>query len=233
MTCGIYMMKFTGTTKAYIGQSTNIENRITSHLYSIKNNLCSNKIRNAVDTYGLPIFEVLLECSKEELNTNEVEAIEIFDSINNGFNTCEGGGDFPSLSGELHPMSKYSDIQVIYAFDLLVDYPQLTYKKISELTGIDASSVAHICSGQNHKWLKAKFPDRYEKLPNKEYDRSAKGLGKSYPKIVSPLGEVYEVTNTHHFAKQHQLDQGNLNKLLNYKIKSTKGWKRMDASIGF
>lgn len=227
MTCGIYAMQFEGTDKVYIGQSRVIEDRITAHLYDMKNNKSSKKLKEAVAQFGIPTFHVLEECSKEYLDTLEVQYISEFNSIDDGFNTSEGGGLFPSLPGQLHPMSKYSDTQVIYAFDLLVDYPTLTCKKIGELTGIDPSSVNHICSGQNHKWLKDRFPERYAKLPNKGHDPSARGLGKVYPKIISPDGTIYEVHNTHHFARDHGLSQPNLNKLLNYKLNSHRGWKRI------
>lgn len=88
MTCGIYY--YWDTKKdivAYIGQSINIEKRHIEHLSSSTKNkqpfnsiLQSNKNR-----YELCI---MLECTKEELNKQEILAIKMYKPK---FNFTEGG----------------------------------------------------------------------------------------------------------------------------------------------
>ena len=44
MTIGIYLLRFNGTHKVYVGQSINIEKRYTDHLYVLKRGLGTYKM---------------------------------------------------------------------------------------------------------------------------------------------------------------------------------------------
>ena len=88
---GIYKIENKITNEIYIGQSRNISQRWTSH----KNpkNWTYGKLYKAFLEYGLDNFEftVLKECELEDLNRLEIEYIEKFDTINQGYNTMKGG----------------------------------------------------------------------------------------------------------------------------------------------
>ncbi len=168
MTCGIYILKFKGTDKVYIGMSDNIERRWSGHKYSLTKGKCSEKLLQAFTTYGEPTLEILCECSKSELDSLEKEAIQIYDSITNGFNSRDGGavGAGISISGEGNGRSKYTNEQIEECFKLLCT-TDMTHKEISEQTKVSAQAISHISCGSGHKWLATKYPVEHHNLINR------------------------------------------------------------------
>ncbi len=235
MTIGIYCLEFEGTNKVYIGQSNNIENRFYQHKYKLKNNTNSEKLLEAFKVYGYPKLKVLLECTENELNDNENTAIEVFNSVLNGFNTYDesrGRTNHVGLRGITNPNSKYSKEQIIEVFNLLVEEQHLTSMNIASITGVSVYTVRSISCLNEYKWLEQEYPNKYNILirikgmKNKAQKFSSKALGKNNPPIVSPTGEVfYNITNIKEFAKQHNLQATNLGAVLNGNRKSHKGWK--------
>ena len=82
---GIYKIT-SPTNKVYIGQSVNIKTRWTRY----KNLECSSQpaLYNSLKKHGADNhkFEILLECTKSELDEKERYYQELFDVINNGLN---------------------------------------------------------------------------------------------------------------------------------------------------
>ena len=230
MTCGIYVLKFKGTNKVYVGQSENIEYRYKKHLQMLKRGDHNYKMQQAYITYGSPELEIILPgLTKEELNAHEYEAFKIYDSISDGFNIAEQ----PSIhgNGELNPASKYSNEKIIEVLLLLIDVNN-TYKHIESVTGVSISTVRHIANQEAHCWLQHTHPSEYLQLENLKSKRSfgkntAKDRGIVYPTILSPTGEEYNITNIAAFAKEHNLDSSGLAKVLKKRPKyhSHKGWK--------
>ena len=100
------MFKNTINNKVYIGQSINIDKRHKEHKHNhLNGNYCNynSKFYRALRKYGFDNFEisVLEECSREELNTKEVEYIKQYDSYRNGYNSTVGGEDNPSNHREI------------------------------------------------------------------------------------------------------------------------------------
>ena len=89
---GIYKITNNINGKIYIGQSNNIQRRFSEH--QTKGSISRIPVDIAIQKYGKEnfSFEVLEECSVEELNTKETEWITYFNSIENGYN-CSLGGD--------------------------------------------------------------------------------------------------------------------------------------------
>lgn len=229
MSCGIYKLNFNGTDKVYIGQSDNIEYRFKKHIQSLKNGKANYKMLEAFNRYGLPTLEILVECLKEELNTFEKEAFEIFDSIKNGFNIASEPDIH--LSGELNPASKYSNEDIALVFELLLDEYN-SYKSISGETGVSISTIRHIANLESHTWLKEVYPDKYKILEDlRGFKRqsacnSSKVRGKNLPNIISPEGVAYTIDNISQFAREHNLDPSSLRKVLvgEARYKTHKGW---------
>ena len=234
MTIGIYRLVFKGTNKIYIGQSTNIERRLTQHLSTFKSRTHSKRLMCAYDLYGLPTLEIVLECAESELIDAEIEAIEIFDSITNGFNTkpsCSGGG---SCEGSDNANSLYSEEQVVTVMRLLIGSTDLTQKEISTQLNVGLSFVEHVSAGNTGKWLKDKYPEEYERLQSLKNNRdtrgklskagSAKSRGIIYPQIIDPEGNKFTVDNIRKFGRDHSLNNGDLCQVLNGRKKSVKGW---------
>lgn len=228
---GIYILRFRGTDKVYIGQSINIENRFAAHCSKLRRGIGHKKLQIAYGLYGEPQLEVLMECLEEELDTLENEAIDIFNSVDYGFNICATAGGGCKLLGEDAGNSKYSNESIEQSFLLLVNKSGLTTPQISEITKVSKDTIYAISSGKVHLWLKDKYPIEYSILvSNKPTSRFGKGKtlkerGITYPKIISPEGIKYQVDNTSTFAKEHKLNNGHLVQVLKGQEKQHKGWR--------
>lgn len=229
---GIYILRFKNTDKVYIGKSKHINKRFKEHLYLLKNNMASIKLQEAYVKYGTPSLEVLIEEDDQSLlDSLEREAIEIFDSMNNGLNSTLGGTfSVGGLGGLNSPVLKYSEDQIIYCLDLLINPKLLKYKDISTLTGISEDSIRDISSGRSHIWLKSSYPKKYatlEKMKELRISnrRSIGSITNSIYKVISPYGKVFSITNITAFAKEQGLERNRLGKLLRGSILTYKGWK--------
>lgn len=225
--CGIYILRFKGTDKVYIGQSIDILRRYQIHLNSFKIGDCSIKLLEAYNIYGPPDMEILIEGGSSELDSLEKEAIEIFNSINNGFNSVEGGGAYPVLSGENNVRSKYLDEDIEYIFLFIVDNLDKSLHWVSEQTGVHRSTLKNINNGYSHKWLKDRYPEQYAILENSWGSRpinSLKYMGKPLPIAISPEGEEFIVEHITNFAKEHGLNRGAFGNMLRGNAKQHKGW---------
>lgn len=189
MTCGIYKLSFEGTHKVYIGQSNNIESRLRTHKNFMKSNKCSKKLREAYLLYGIPKIEIILECEEHELDSCENEAIIIWNSVSEGFNTLQKAGDSPKYlaKGEEHVSCIYNNKEIEEAFLLMVN-STLTLKQISEATHVGYATIRAIRSQHNHKWLEEKYPTEYTIMLNSKCKRNITnniGYGNSkYPRKV-------------------------------------------------
>ncbi len=229
MTTGIYVLKFSGTNKVYIGQSVNIEVRYRVHKQKLKDGSHNYKMMEAYNKYGLPEIEILCECSREELNKYEAEAFEIYNSIAEGFNIASE----PDIhqEGEKNGASRYSNEDIIKVFKMLID-PNNRYKDICTATGVSENTIRHVANGDAHTWLSVKFPEDYPKLAEiirtqirRALSGSAKSKGIEYPRVKAPDGSIHKVDNANAFARQHGMDSSYFIKLLNKKALSCKGWK--------
>lgn len=93
MACGIYKIEDKINQKVYIGQSTNITTRWRRHRSEANNLNNSYPLYCAMRKYGLEnfSFEIIEECSKEDLDSRERYWIKEFDSYYNGYNQTSGG----------------------------------------------------------------------------------------------------------------------------------------------
>lgn len=231
MTCGIYRLVFTGTDKCYIGQSVNIEKRFRAHLISLKNSSSPTKLQQAFNKFGLPSLELILECKSSELDKAEIEAIQIFDSFINGFNSTTS--QMPDNTGENNGRHKWTNQEILYAAKLLLD-PTIPLSTISNSTGISLCTIQRISAGQ-YMWIQDIDAELYTKLIEAKKVRKRGKPGKTVeekgikiPPVISPVGEVfYNISNIRQFCLEHELDAGNFRKMLTgtYGFKSCKGWR--------
>lgn len=236
MTCGIYKLNFAGTDKVYIGQSVDIEDRFRQHLRFMRKGMSPKKLQAGYDKYGAPALSIIATCTTEELDSFEDEAIDIFDSYNNGFNSLQSSLHSPQLRGEEHGNAKFTNSQILMAATLLQDI-SYTFSNISKITGVSEDIVSKISSGHCHLWLYDEEPAIWaniKTLKNKRlklnaYSRgdkiSAKNQGIVYPRIQSPEGVVYTIENAYAFAREYGLRGNHLTEVLNGHRKSHMGWK--------
>lgn len=123
---GIYKITNKINGHAYIGLSTNIEDRFAYHKNSYNHKRESNKLLYiAFNKYGIKnfTFEILEECKVEELSEKEQYYITLYDTQKNGYNMTAGG---EHNSGESHPRHKLTEEDVI---DIRIRYNNLERKK--------------------------------------------------------------------------------------------------------
>lgn len=107
---GIYKITNKETGKSYIGQSNDIERRFKEH--KTKGEESRIPVDLAIKKYGQNhfLYEVLEECSIEELNEKEQFQIDKYDTYENGYN-CNPGGDQQSI-GENNGRAKLTEEDV-------------------------------------------------------------------------------------------------------------------------
>lgn len=230
MLCGIYKLVFDKTDKVYIGKSYNIENRYAQHLSSLKRGAHSRKMLKAYQDYGIPVLQVLELCTEEQSLELEEKYIQEYDSYYNGFNSTKSSIGISTRDTFWSCKSIYDQDQVCSVFHLLIDKDILPYSIIESITGVTTDTIAAIARGRVHKWLKTEYPIEYGILlskigSRKNYKNCAEAQGIYYPEIVSPNGEVFTIANTCEFAREHNLDQRHLHKVLTSRRLSHKGWK--------
>lgn len=92
--CGIYKITNINDMKCYVGQSVDIANRFTQHCRcgcGIKtpkdNKLYVAMLKDGLDQFTFEIVEI---CPQEELNEKEKYYIDVYNSVNYGFNSQDG-----------------------------------------------------------------------------------------------------------------------------------------------
>ena len=226
MVSGIYLLRF-NTNIVYVGQSRDIDRRFSVHCLKLRTGTHTNyKMAAAYTNYGLPALEVILECPEYELDINEIQAIEIYDSINNGLNIAPGGGDFPILEGEKNAFSKYSDADILLLAEYIYDNLSLPLKVVSNNLNIHYSTVKNVSNGTSHKWLVNIIPDKYKAIISNKGKRAintSANRNVNY-RVQSPTGEIYSVNNITAFARQYSLNAGALGEVLRGNTAQHKGW---------
>jgi hypothetical protein len=230
MTCGIYKLNFHSTHKVYIGQSKYIKGRFTRHLREMRQGTSSTKLNNAYIEFGAPYLEVLTECLITDLNTFEMETIQIYNSVEHGFNSYDNTRGKNSVCGQLHYNSKFSEEQILAVFFLLLD-PHKRIKDISTDTEVPVGSINCLARGASHTYLSELYPVEYATLMSLVGKRigiahTAEAKGLVYPTIVSPEGISYTVHNVADFSKEHNIEKSGLYLVLNKKRnrKTVSGW---------
>lgn len=157
---GIYKITKKSNGKSYIGQSNDIKRRINEH--QGKRDLA---IDQAIQKYGIDAFdyEVLEECSLEELDEKEKYWIQYFNTYKGfGYNCNAGGGD---SRGENNGRTKLTNQDVAYireCYDLHKRRKEV-YEQFKDRVSFD--SFAAIWDGRTWKDIKQEV---YTK-ENKDY----------------------------------------------------------------
>ena len=167
MTSGIYSLSFNNTNKIYIGQSKDIEERFKRHINSLSKGKAPNKLQEAFYTFGDPILNILLiwEVESERKDIEEA-AIVFFNTINNGFNSMHSVVDplKEINNGKGIHLTKYNNTKYIDALFLLANYPNKSYKELSNILNMSIDTLSAMKSGRTHKNLKEKYPEEYMKM---------------------------------------------------------------------
>lgn len=124
----------------------------------------------------------------------------------------------PHNSGDKHSGSKYSNEQILEAFELLVDR-EISLVDISKKLNIGYQVISMIACGAEHKWLQELYPEKYTKM----LSNRGKVIS-DYPLITNGT-EVIKVQNAEKFCRERNLQSSNLNKVFKGTRQSHKGWR--------
>lgn len=166
---GIYKITKKENGKSYIGQSNDIERRFKEHQY--KKDI---PIEIAIQKYGKDAFEyeIIEECSIEELDQKERYWIKHFNTYKGfGYNCSEGGGD---SQGENNGRTKLTNNDVEYIRQCYAEHKRR--KEVYELfkDKISFSAFASIWDGSTWKNIK---PEVYTQENLQYYKREATNGG--------------------------------------------------------
>lgn len=168
---GIYKIENLLNGHCYIGQSRDIKKRWRVHCCTFEDNLskCYDyPLYRAFRKYGIEnfSFEVLQECSVEELDNLEKHYIEKFDSYWNGYNQDLGGGGRPSLLKD-HVLGIIQDLETT----------EMTQGEIAKKWGVDISTVNGINTGRTWHHNR-KYPIQSSTLYKKKLGQNITGKSK-------------------------------------------------------
>lgn len=106
---GIYKITNKIDGKTYIGQSDNLERRLSEHKHKR-----IETIDDYINVLGVENFdfEILEQCSLNELDEKEQKYIQLFNSRNNGYNIQMGG--FNNSQGEGNGRARLTEKDVIF-----------------------------------------------------------------------------------------------------------------------
>ena len=141
-----YIYKFTNKKngKHYIGQTNNLQKRYNGHKSESFNPKASGywlPFHCAIRKYGFDnfSFEVLEECSVNELNEKECYYIQKYNSIvPNGYNMTLGGSSSHSIK---------LNIEQLQEIDQLLIHSQLTNQEIANLFQVHENMISGINTG--------------------------------------------------------------------------------------
>lgn len=172
MTQGVYILRFNGTSKVYIGESVNIEDRLTTHLSDLKLGEVSNtKLLEAYKLYGIPVLEILERVpDRGMLTIVEAKYIEQFDAVDSGLNI---------LYSSAAKASPLDGTMVEKAFKMLFSYKLHSHIWIEKQTGLNNWQIKQMERGLWRSGnLYAKFPGKMEEIILMTSQREKKRLDK-------------------------------------------------------
>ena len=151
---GIYKITNNCTGQSYIGQSIDIAKRWQQH---IKNNKKANRpLHDDIKAYGKEnfTFEIIEECSKEELNEKEIYWIAFYNTYKGfGYNQNSGGGNSEQCINKTK--------KKIYCYSLNGQFIQ-EYDSISDAARQTNIENGLICRAANTQGRTKEFQWRYE-----------------------------------------------------------------------
>lgn len=142
---GIYKITNNINGKIYVGQSNNIQRRFLEH----KNRGATSRIHVdiAIQKYGKEnfSFEVIEECTIEQLNQKEMYWISYFNSVENGYNCSVGGGQQSIGSNNGRAILTEDEVKIIRAAYNNHERRKDVYEQFKDK--ISFSYFAHIWDG--------------------------------------------------------------------------------------
>lgn len=151
MATGIYKYTNKINGNSYIGQSVKLNRRKIEHSTNYCNPLSkeyNSTIHQAFRKYGYENFdyEILEECTTDELDDREIYFIDLYDTYYNGYNNTKGGDN--------HPFTYWNeDLLNGLTSDLIKN--ELNYDDLAEKYNCSKRSIRALNSGE--MWLRSEL----------------------------------------------------------------------------
>ena len=161
MSIGIYKIENLINHKIYIGQSIHIEKRWQQHCQPSGNSV----IAKAIQKYGKEnfTFQILEECSEQELDRRELFYIQYYNSIvPNGYNVTD------YVNGQRH-VYKFYDREILYQIIEDIKNTDLSFQDIAIKYNLDISMIYYLNRGDYHTLEGLTYPLREVKNFKKQY----------------------------------------------------------------
>lgn len=190
MICGIYKITNKVNSKAYIGQSQDIERRWTKHRRELNNNSHVNKhLQSAYNKYGADSFvwEIEEECEESLLDDREIFYIEKYDSFNNGYNQTIGGSGTRGYKLSEETKQKLSEARKGEKHPMYgKHHSEETRKKISEANKNPSEEIRkrksearkgkHLSEEHRRKLIESRKGKHHSKETRKKMSEARKGI---------------------------------------------------------
>lgn len=248
MTVGIYQIVNKVTGESYIGQSVNIERRFREHKGSLNKGKGNPYLQNSWYAYGEEnfIFEIITECSVEELNELEIHFIDEGDGLFN----IKSGGEQNNRHAEETKKKISEALKGVFDGENNPFYGKHHSEETKRL-------LSEKLSGENHPSFGSTQPEEFrqhlsevfkERFKNKENhpnfgkrlsDSSKEKMSKSLRGSNSPHAKLNEekvldikrayatgITTPKELAEKYEVSAGNI-----YNILNGKKWKHVKLPI--
>lgn len=213
--CGIYKIVFPNG-KTYVGQSVDCYDRFQQHYrsshpekYSFKNERDINlpvhkamaKYENIDNRYT---FEILEECSKNQLDSREQYWIQKLhsDISDNGYNIASGGQDTFALSRERHSQAILTEKDVEEIKEKIADRQQ-SLAEIAEDYNVSRATITLINKGVNWHDENREYPIRKDAYHDKTASKARKARRKFNEQEVEKIKELRKEGKSYSFIQKY------------------------------
>lgn len=198
---GIYKITNKINNNIYIGLSVDIERRWKSHQHrytDTTNKEYDKVLYKAFRKYGIEnfSFEIVEECTVEELREKEKYWITFYDSYKNGYNSTPGGEDIIPMPGEKHPNHKITEAEVIYIRQLWASKTLSTREMYYEFQHrIGKSGFKKIYTWQTWKDILPELNTEENRSWHRNNGKSYANIGEENPNAVLTDAQYLDIKN--------------------------------------
>lgn len=184
---GIYKITNKINNKTYIGQSIELERRLTSHLRGWEDSVIDNAIKKeGINNFT---FEIIEECPLEQLNEREIYWIQYYDSYLNGYNQTPGGSYYYCPSKDSLSLLTDEDIIKIRECYASQQYSSGAEVQRQFFPNLDRHLIAEVYNGQVRLDI---MPEVYEKQYIHLQEKTRQ-LGEKNPQNIINEQDVIEI----------------------------------------
>ena len=183
---GIYKITHKISGKCYIGQSTELERRLYSHMNSWEDSRIDQAIKEEPQNFTYEIIEL---CNKEDLNEREIYWISYYDSYVDGYNRTPGGSFHSCPTKDSISLLSDEDIRLIRRC-----YADMSYRSGAEVQRkffphLDRHLIAEVYNGQLRTDIMSEV---YEENYKHSYKKTRE-LGDKNPKAILNTEDVKRI----------------------------------------